>query len=144
MQKNSSLRTFYSSATRLWNKTEPPLRDTLSQKRFLRDSKGNKVQCLRKIRPVTPLELWNNAENKRNTNKRTPIQGEKYTSHPSFLAASPHAARPSRVLAFYSVQRKIRACSQSNLDDAFSRSRSGQTYIKDEAVRNWLFEYHRV
>ena len=36
-KKNSGLRTFHSSATRLWNKTEPSLRDTLSQKRFLRD-----------------------------------------------------------------------------------------------------------
>ena len=36
-KKISGLRTFHSSATRLWNKTEPSLRDTLSQKRFLRD-----------------------------------------------------------------------------------------------------------
>ena len=31
-KKNSGLRTFHSSATCLWNKTEPSLRDTLSQK----------------------------------------------------------------------------------------------------------------
>ena len=31
------LRTFHSSPNRLWNKTEQSLRDTLSQKRFLRD-----------------------------------------------------------------------------------------------------------
>lgn len=37
-KKNSGLRTlFHSSATRLGNKTEPSLGDTLSQKRFLRD-----------------------------------------------------------------------------------------------------------
>ena len=65
--------TFHSSATRLWNKTEPSLRDTLSQKRFLGTSKGNKVHCLRKKRPVTLSELCNNAEDKRNTNTRTPI-----------------------------------------------------------------------
>ena len=56
-KKNSGLRTFHSSATRLWNKTEPSLRDTLSQKPFLGTSKGNKVQCLRKKRPVTSSEL---------------------------------------------------------------------------------------
>ena len=33
-KKHSGLRTFHSSATCLWNKTEPSLRDTLSQKRF--------------------------------------------------------------------------------------------------------------
>ena len=38
-KKNSGLRTFHSSDTRLWNKTEPSLRDTLSQERFLRDLK---------------------------------------------------------------------------------------------------------
>ena len=53
------------------------------------------------------------------------------------------AARPSRVLAFYSVQRKIRDCSQSNLDDAFSVIAIWtELYNKDETVRNWLFEYH--
>ena len=31
---------------------------------------GNKVQCLRKNRPVTPAELWNNTEGKRNTNTK--------------------------------------------------------------------------
>ena len=65
--------TFHSSATRLWNKTEPSLRDMLSQKRFLGTSKGNKVHCLRKKRPVTPSELCNNAKEKRNTNTRTLI-----------------------------------------------------------------------
>ena len=83
-KKKKSLRTFHSSATRLWNKTEPSLRDTLSQKRFLRDSKGNKVQCLRKIRPVTPLELWNNAENKRNTNKEHQYRAKNIPVIPRF------------------------------------------------------------
>ena len=48
MPKKIQAGTFHSSATRLWNKTEPSLRDTLSQKRFLGTSKGNKVHCLRK------------------------------------------------------------------------------------------------
>ena len=41
-KKNSGPRAFHSSATRLWNKTEPSLRDTLSQKRFLRDLQRKK------------------------------------------------------------------------------------------------------
>ena len=94
-------------------------------------------------RPVTPSELWNNAEDKRIINTRKPILGEKYTSHPSLLAGSPRA--PSHELAFYSVQRKIRDCLQSNLDDAFSVIAIWtELYNKDETVRNWLFEYHRV
>ena len=36
-KKHSGLRTFHSSATCLWNKTEPSLRDTLPQKGFLGD-----------------------------------------------------------------------------------------------------------
>ena len=35
--KHSGLRTFHSSATRLWNETELSFRDIVSQKRFLRD-----------------------------------------------------------------------------------------------------------
>ena len=54
---------------------------------------GNKVQCLREKRPVTPSELWNKSKDKRNINTRTPIQCEKWTSHPSFLADSPLAPR---------------------------------------------------
>ena len=36
-KKNSGLRTFHSSATRLWNEAESSLRNTLSQKCFLKD-----------------------------------------------------------------------------------------------------------
>ena len=42
------------------------------------------------------------------------------------------------------LKRKGRDCSQSNLDDAFRWSRYEQNHNKDETVRNWLFEYHRV
>ena len=36
-KKNSGLRTFHTSVTRLWNGTESSLRNTLSQKGFLKD-----------------------------------------------------------------------------------------------------------
>ena len=56
--------------------------------------KKEKVQCLRKKRPVTPSELWNNTEDKRLlTQEHHAIQCEKYTSHPLFLADSPLAPR---------------------------------------------------
>ena len=47
-KKNSGLRSFLSSATRLWNKTEPSLRHTLLQKRFLTDLQ-RKTACVRKL-----------------------------------------------------------------------------------------------
>ena len=86
-------------------------------------------------RPVTPSELWNNTEQKRNTNTRTPIECEKYTSHPSFLTASPLA--PLACSHFTESKRKIRDCSQSYLDDAFSVIAIWtESYNKDETVRN--------
>ena len=107
---------------------------------------GNKAQCLRK------KDQWRHQkygiklkdpEDKRNTNTRTPIQWEKYTSHPSFLAESPLA--PSAFSHSTVSKRKIRDCSQSYLDDAFSVIAIWtESYKKDETVGNWLFEYHRV
>ena len=43
-KKNSGLRTFHSSATRLWNGIELSLRDTFSQKHFFRDLQKKMMQ----------------------------------------------------------------------------------------------------
>ena len=72
----------------------------------------------RKKGPVTPSELWNNTEDKRNSDTSTPIQCEEYTGHSSFLADSP---LPPRACSHSTVsKRKIRDCLQTYLDDAFS------------------------
>ena len=84
---------------------------------------------------MTLSELLNNTEDKGNINERTPIKCEKYTSHPSFLAASPLAPRACSHSTV--SKRKVRDCSQSYLDDAFSVIAIWtESYDKDETVKN--------
>ena len=57
----------------------------------------------------------------------------------------PVIPRFSRIRHLPLASARILDCSQFYLDDAFSVIAIWtESYNKDETVRNWLFEYHRV
>ena len=102
---------------------------------------GNKVQCLRKKKASDAIRiwwLWNNTEGKRNTNTRRPLYDEKYISHPSFLAASPLAAR---ACSHFTVSKKKnkRLLEVKTLLTPFRWSRSGSWYFQWLLI-SWLKE----